>query len=63
MNNKFARFSGMGFQMLATIGFFVYAGLKLDEWIPNKMHGFTLTLSLLGVGGSLYMFIKQLPKE
>ncbi len=63
MENKFARFSGMGFQMLVTIGIFVYAGLKLDEWFPNKMHAFTLCLTLFGVGASLYTFIKQLPKE
>ena len=63
MDNKFARFSGMGFQMLATIGFFVYAGIKLDEWFPNKTHGYTLFMSLFGVGASMYVFIKQLPKS
>lgn len=47
-------------QMAATIFLFVYAGVKLDEWLKLKFPAFTLLLTLVGLGGSLYYMIKQL---
>ena len=58
--NNLARFSGMGFQMLATIGLGTWAGVALDNWQGNKIPGWTLALSLLSIGASLYNFIRQL---
>jgi Putative F0F1-ATPase subunit Ca2+/Mg2+ transporter len=61
--NKYARFSGMAFQMLCTIGLGTYAGVKLDAWQGNKFPGWTLGLSLGSVAAALYLMIKQIPKE
>ncbi|GAB3172166.1 AtpZ/AtpI family protein [Telluribacter humicola] len=61
--NYYARYSSLAFQMLGTILLFTYAGYKLDEWQQNKVPVWTLILSLLSIGGSLYMFIRGLPKN
>jgi F0F1-type ATP synthase assembly protein I len=57
--NKYIVFSSMTFQMAATIGFFVWLGLKLDSWLKTNSI-FTAILSLLGVGVSIYQIIKTL---
>lgn len=61
--NSYVRYSGLAFQMLGTILVFTYAGYKLDEWQQNKVPVWTLILSLFSIGGSLYMFIRGLPKN
>jgi Putative F0F1-ATPase subunit Ca2+/Mg2+ transporter len=61
--NAYAKYSGMAFQMLGTIGLGVYGGIKLDERQQNRFPVWTLLLSLGSVTGSLYMFIKQIRKE
>jgi len=61
--NAYAKYSGMAFQMLGTIGAGVYGGLKLDEWQQNHFPVWTLVLSLASVGGSLYLFVRQITKE
>ena len=57
--NTYARFSGMGFQMIVIIGIGVYAGIKLDEHYPNKYSLFTIICSLTSIGIALYLVIKQ----
>ena len=57
--NAFARFSGIGFQMIIIIGLGVYAGFKLDENYPNKYSLFTIICSLAAIGVALYSVIKQ----
>ncbi len=61
--SNYAKYSGIAFQMLGTIGLGVYAGLKLDEWLKFKFPLFTLVLSLGSVGASLYLMIKQVKSE
>lgn len=61
--NTFIKYSGIGFQMLATIGLGVWGGLKLDEWQGNKNPIWTIVLSLTAIGASLYLFIRGLPKQ
>jgi hypothetical protein len=60
--NSFLRFSSMAFQMGATIFLGIWGGLKLDQWVPNSFHGFTILCSLLGVGAALYLVIKDLSR-
>ena len=57
--NAFARFSGIGFQMITIIGLGVYGGVKLDENYPNKYSLFTIICSLAAIGIALYSVIKQ----
>lgn len=58
--NKFARFSGIGFQMFAIIGFGTFVGFKLDEKYPNPKNLFTLGFSLGSVIISIYYVIRQI---
>ena len=60
--NNYARFTGMGFQMLVTIGLGVFIGVKLDENYPNKYSTFTIICSLAFIGIALYSVIKQVTK-
>jgi F0F1-type ATP synthase assembly protein I len=61
--NNFAKYSSIGFQMLATIGVFAFAGYKIDEYRNSKSPIFTAILSLFGVVLSLYQVVKQLNKK
>jgi hypothetical protein len=49
----------MGLQMAATIGLFAWAGLKLDKYLGLKVPAFLIIFILSAIGGSLYLFIKQ----
>lgn len=60
--NNYARFSGVGFQMLATIGVGVLGGIKLDNIYPNNYQVFTVICSLISIGVALYLVIKQVTK-
>ena len=60
--NSYARFSGVGFQMLATIGIGVWGGIKLDKIYPNDYQIFTIICSLASIGVALYTVIKQVTK-
>ena len=61
--SAFAKYSSIGIQMLATIGLGTYAGTRLDAWQNNKPPVWTIGLSLFAIFASLYLFIKQLPKN
>jgi len=59
--SSYARYSGLAFQMMITIGLGVWGGIKLDEWLGLRPL-FTVSLSLLAVIGSLVLLIRGLPK-
>nr|WP_293835578.1 AtpZ/AtpI family protein [uncultured Arsenicibacter sp.] len=61
--SSYAQYSSIAFQMLGTIGLGVWGGMKIDEWLGNKFPAWTVILSLTAIGASLYLFIKQLPKQ
>ena len=58
--NNYLKFSGMGFQMIATIGIFTYAGYKIDQATNHHVKWVTAALSLTGVFISLYIVIKSI---
>ena len=60
--NSYARFSGVGFQMLAIIAIGVWGGIKLDETYPNDYQTFTIICSLASIAVALYTVIKQVTK-
>ncbi|MCR8558669.1 AtpZ/AtpI family protein [Mucilaginibacter sp. BJC16-A38] len=57
--NNYIKFTGMGFQMIATIGLFTYAGYKIDESAHHATKWVTAVLSLVGVFVSLYLVIRS----
>jgi hypothetical protein len=57
--NSFVRYSGMGFQMLAVILIFYWAGSKLDERSASEKPLYTTLMTLLGVIAGLYLVLKE----
>ena len=57
---SYARYSGLGFQMIGIIGAFAFGGVKLDERIAAKTPWFTIVGCLTGIAISFYLVIKQL---
>ena len=60
--NNFLRFTSMATQMAVIIACGVFGGIELDNYLSNQIPVFTLVFSLLGVGVSMYMVIKDLSK-
>ena len=58
-----AKYSGLGFQMLAIIGLGAFAGLRLDAYFRTRTPWFTIGLMLLGVVVALYQVIRSLTRE
>jgi len=49
----------MGFQMIAVILLFYWAGTKLDERAANEKPAYTAILTVLGVFAGLYLMLKD----
>jgi len=56
---NYAKYSGLGFQMLAIIFIGVFGGVKLDEYLKLEFPIFTVVLSLLSVVLAIYFAIKD----
>ncbi len=59
----YARYAGIGFQMVAVIGLFTFIGYKLDQNRNAKQPLMTALFSLAGVGVALYQVIKSVTKN
>lgn len=57
--NDYLKYAGMGFQMLAIIGIFSWAGVKLDQRSGHDSQIYTAALSLLGVILGIYTVLKD----
>ena len=60
---NFAKYSGMAFQMLATIGLFTFIGYQIDKKHKGNQPVFTALLGFLGVVVSLFMIVRSLTKN
>lgn len=58
--NTYAKYSGLGFQMIIIIAIFTFAGHKLDTTQHTHTPYYTAGLSLIGVFVSLYIVIRGL---
>jgi apolipoprotein N-acyltransferase len=56
---SFARYSGMGFQMIVIILLFYWAGSRLDERASTEKPVYTAILTVLGVFAGLYIVLKD----
>ncbi len=62
-HSDFAKYSAIGFQMLAIIVIGVLGGLKLDKWITGiEFPLFTMVLSISSVVFATYYAIKDFIK-
>lgn len=60
---RYLYYSGLGFQMIATIGVCTFIGYKIDAGRSSEQPLFTALFALLGVGISLYTTIRALMKK
>lgn len=58
--NKYIQLTSIGFQMMAVIFVFVWIGKWLDQKYMTEKSYYTALGSLLGLGASLYLVLKQL---
>jgi F0F1-type ATP synthase assembly protein I len=58
--NSYLKFTGIAFQMMAVIGIFAYAGVKIDHAEGHTTQWVTALLSLIGVFIAMYIIIKSL---
>jgi len=61
--NSFLKYSGLGLQMLVTIGVGAWLGYKLDQYLQLKFPVFLLTFVFLLFGGVMYQLYRMLNKE
>ncbi|PJJ48635.1 AtpZ/AtpI family protein [Hymenobacter chitinivorans] len=59
----FAKYSGLGFQMLAIIGVCAWGGVKLDEYTHNDKPWYTIGLMVFGLIAATYQVIRSLSRN
>jgi hypothetical protein len=59
---NYAKYSGLGIQMLVIIGAFAYGGYRIDKATHHTVQWVTCILSLLGVFIAIYVVIVSLKK-
>ena len=67
LNNKTAKaylkYSGMGFQLVASLLFGAWLGNKIDEYLKNETPFATLFCLLFMLSATLFLIIRQISKE
>ncbi len=58
--NNYLKYSGMGFQMIAILGVFAFAGYKIDQYLHHQVQWVTAIMALAGIFVSLYIVFKSL---
>jgi F0F1-type ATP synthase assembly protein I len=58
--NSFVKFSGLGLQMIVSIGIGAWLGLKLDQYFELEFPIFLLTFVFLIFGGLMFHLYRSL---
>jgi hypothetical protein len=58
--NAYLKYSGLGIQLLAAIGFFGWLGYKLDEYLSFQFPLFMLLFGLLAFVGMMIQLYRSL---
>lgn len=61
--SNFIKYSGIAFQMMATIGIMTFIGYQIDENRGSKQQIFTAIFALTGVVISLVQIVRSLNKN
>ena len=61
--NAYAKYSSLAIQMMLIIGIGTYGGFRLDKYLGWRFPLFTVVLSLLSVGFSIWYAVKDLLKK
>ena len=59
-DNNFMRYSGIGFQLAATIGVGFFLGYELDKWQKTTQPYFTIGFSILFLVVGFYAMFREL---
>jgi F0F1-type ATP synthase assembly protein I len=60
--NNYLKYSGIAFQMIATILLGAWGGIALDDYFKVESHLFTVVMMLVSVVASMYFVIRSLMK-
>jgi F0F1-type ATP synthase assembly protein I len=61
--NNLIKYSGLGIQMLVSIGVGAWLGLKLDQYLGLKFPLFLITFVFVIFGGLMYQLYRSLNKD
>jgi F0F1-type ATP synthase assembly protein I len=61
--NSYLRYSGLGFQLAATIGVGAFLGIELDKWLKTSKPLFTMGCSILFLVAGFYLAFRDLLKK
>jgi F0F1-type ATP synthase assembly protein I len=61
--NTFIKYSGLGLQMLVSIGIGAWLGMKLDRYLELKFPVFLVTFVFLIFGGLMFQLYRSLNKD
>ena len=61
--NSALRYSGLGLQLLITIGVAGWLGYKLDQYLAIKFPAFMLLFGFLALAGTIYQLYRTINKE
>jgi Putative F0F1-ATPase subunit Ca2+/Mg2+ transporter len=61
--NNFLKFSGLGVQMLVSIGIGAWLGMKLDQYLGLQFPVFLLTFVFVIFGGLMYQLYRSLNQD
>lgn len=61
--DNFIRYSSLGFEMMAIIAIFTFAGYKIDQWMNNEFKAFTFGLMVFSVIVAIIYGTKNLLKK
>ena len=62
-DNTYLRYSGLGFQIAATIGIGVFLGYELDKYLHTTKPWFTVAFSILFLAAGLYLGFRDLLRK
>jgi Sec-independent protein secretion pathway component TatC len=57
--DDFIRYSGLAFEMAVIMGFGVWLGIKIDDWLNFEFPAFTLGLMILSVLAAIYHAVRK----
>jgi len=61
--NNYLRYSGLGFQIAATIALGVFIGYELDKWVKTSGPYFTVAFSFVFLVAGLYLGLRNVFKD
>lgn len=61
--SDYAKYTGLGFQMVVIIGLMTWGGYAIDEHAKHNTKWVTAVMALAGVFISLYIVIKSVSKQ